>query len=183
MITQVIKRDGRKVQFNKNLITNAIFKAALAVGGSDRDQAEELSSAVLLYLNQNLKDPVSAEEIQDVVENTLIKACHFKTAKAYILYSAERSRRRESQTSLMDAVAEILVETSRENANISNSPSAKMLQIASAASKTFYLSRLIPEHLAKAHICGDCHIHDLDFYGKTLTCPQNLLEFLYRRSR
>ena len=79
---------------------------------------------------------------------------------------------REAQSDLMDAVAEILVETNRENANVSNSPSAKMLQIASAASKAYYLNRLIPEKMAQAHIRGDIHIHDLDFYGKTLTCLQ-----------
>jgi ribonucleoside-triphosphate reductase len=72
----------------------------------------------------------------------------------------------------MDAVAEILEETSRENANISNSPSAKMLQIASSASRKYYLTRLIPEEMSSAHLRGDVHIHDLDFYGKTLTCLQ-----------
>ncbi|RYD05448.1 hypothetical protein N752_08880 [Desulforamulus aquiferis] len=72
----------------------------------------------------------------------------------------------------MDAVEEILAETNRENANISNSPSAKMLQIASAASKKYYLTRLIPEEMSQAHVRGDVHIHDLDFYGKTLTCIQ-----------
>ena len=55
---------------------------------------------------------------------------------------------------------------------MSNSPSAKMLQIASTASKNFYLSRMIPEYQAQAHTNGDIHIHDLDFYGKTLTCVQ-----------
>jgi ribonucleoside-triphosphate reductase len=72
----------------------------------------------------------------------------------------------------MDLVQDILVETNRVNANISNSPSAKMLQIASAASKRYYLSRLIPDEMAQAHIDGDYHIHDLDFYAKTLTCVQ-----------
>lgn len=79
---------------------------------------------------------------------------------------------RDAKSELMDAVADILVETSKENANVSNSPSAKMLQIASAASKAYYLNRLIPEKIATAHVKGDIHIHDLDFYGKTLTCIQ-----------
>ena len=58
---------------------------------------------------------------------------------------------RSSRSELMDTVAEILKETDRDNANISNSPSAKMLQIASAASREFYLNRLIPEEMATAH--------------------------------
>ncbi|MHB1119775.1 MAG: anaerobic ribonucleoside-triphosphate reductase, partial [Bellilinea sp.] len=78
----------------------------------------------------------------------------------------------EGKSELMDAVAEILVETNRENANVGNSPSAKMLQIASAASRHYYLSRLIPDDIAQAHRSGDIHIHDLDFYAKTLTCVQ-----------
>ena len=68
---------------------------------------------------------------------------------------------RSSRSELMDTVAEILKETDRDNANISNSPSAKMLQIASAASREFYLNRLIPEEMATAHKRGDIHIHDL----------------------
>lgn len=110
----------------------------------------------------------------------MIENGHAKTAKAYILYRAHRTRIREARSELMDAVQEILRETNRENANISNSPSAKMLQIASAASKNFYLSRMIPEEQAQAHINGDIHIHDLDFYGKTLTCVQIPLGRLLR---
>jgi len=72
----------------------------------------------------------------------------------------------------MDIVKEILVETSRENANISNSPSAKMLQIGMAASKKYYLSNLLPEEYAQAHMDGAIHIHDLDYYSKTLNCLQ-----------
>ncbi|TLM99879.1 hypothetical protein FDZ73_20900, partial [bacterium] len=128
---------------------------------------------VLKYLKNTYGNQLfSVEDVQDVVEKVLIEKGHAKTAKAYILYRAHRNRIREAKGELMDAVEEILVETNRENANISNSPSAKMLQIASAASKKYYLSRLIPEELALAHTQGDMHIHDLDFYGKTLTCLQ-----------
>ena len=72
----------------------------------------------------------------------------------------------------MDSIAAILKETGRENANIGNSPSAKMLQIASEVSKEYYLARVIPTDIARAHQSGDINIHDLDFYGKTLTCVQ-----------
>ena len=91
------------------------------------------------------------------------------TASLY-LYRAQRINIREAKSDLMAAVAEITKETNRENANVSNSPSAKMLQIASAASKQYYLSRVVPEPFAQAHRQGRIHIHDLDFYGKTLTC-------------
>ena len=167
------KRDGREVIFDESKITEAIFKAAQAVGGADKQIAIELTLDVLRYLKQKYgNEPFSVEDVQDTVEKILIEKGHAKTAKAYILYRAERTRMREAKSDLMDAVAEILVETNRENANVSNSPSAKMLQIASAASKAYYLTRMIPEKMAQAHTRGDYHIHDLDFYGKTLTCLQ-----------
>ncbi len=172
-ITVIQKRDGREADFHSSKITNAILKAAQAVGGSDQKTAQELTIQVLKYLKQRYQNKLfSVEDVQDVVEKILIENGHAKTAKAYILYRAERNRIREGKSKLMDMVADILVETNRENANISNSPSAKMLQIASAASRAYYLHRLIPQHLSLAHQCGDYHIHDLDFYGKTLTCVQ-----------
>lgn len=173
MLTKIKKRDGREVSFDESKITEAIFKAAKAVGGADKQLAMELTLEVLKYLKQKFSGGLfEVEDVQDAVEKMLIETGHAKTAKAYILYREKRTRMRDAQSYLMDAVAEILVETSRENANVSNSPSAKMLQIASAASKSYYLTRMIPEHMAHAHMKGDIHIHDLDFYGKTLTCVQ-----------
>ena len=173
MPLKVKKRDGREVDFSDTKITEAVFKAAQAVGGADRQLAMEISLDVMRYLKKTYEQEVfSVEDIQDAVEKILIEQGHAKTAKAYILYRAQRTRIREGKSDLMDTVAEILIETSRENANVSNSPSAKMLQIASAASKAYYLNRLIPEKMSAAHSRGDIHIHDLDFYGKTLTCVQ-----------
>jgi ribonucleoside-triphosphate reductase len=175
------KRDGRLAEFNEAKITEAIFKAAEAVGGEDRTIAMELTLEVLKFLRKEFGDKIfSVEDVQDSVEKVLIEKGHARTAKAYILYRARRTRIRDAKSELMDAVEEILVETNRENANVSNSPSAKMLQIASAASKKYYLSRLIPEEQAQAHSRGDIHIHDLDFYGKTLTCVQIPLGRLLR---
>jgi anaerobic ribonucleoside-triphosphate reductase len=167
------KRDGRIMAFDSEKIAAAIFKAAKAVGGEDHQLAKELAEVVMQYLLKKLGPAIpSVEDVQDAVEKVLIETGHAKTAKAYILYRDRRTKLRDAKSDLMDVVQDILVETSRENANISNSPSAKMLQIASAASRQYYLSRLIPEEMAQAHLSGDYHIHDLDFYGKTLTCVQ-----------
>jgi anaerobic ribonucleoside-triphosphate reductase len=167
------KRDGRIMAFDSGKIAAAIFRAAKAVGGEDRQLAEELAEVVMQYLLKKLGATIpSVEDVQDAVEKILIETGHAKTAKVYILYRDRRTKLRDAKSDLMDVVQDILVETSRENANVSNSPSAKMLQIASAASRQYYLSRLIPEEMAQAHLNGDYHIHDLDFYGKTLTCVQ-----------
>lgn len=173
MFKVIRKRDGREVPFDDAKITDAIFKAARAVGGEDRQTAMELTIDVLKMLKKKYNGTTfGVEDVQDVVEKVLIEAGHARTAKAYILYRDKRTRIRDAKSDLMDVVEEILEETSKENANISNSPSAKMLQIASAASKKYYLTRLIPEEFSQAHQRGDIHIHDLDFYGKTLTCVQ-----------
>ena len=172
VFSSIQKRDGRVDEFDIDKIAMAIYKAAEAVGGHDIRTARYLAGRVVDFLHEkNILIP-SVEEVQDAVEKVLIENGHAKTAKAYILYRDRRTRIREGKSELMDAVAETLVETNRENANVGNSPSAKMLQIASAASRQYYLSRLIPEDMAQAHVNGDIHIHDLDFYAKTLTCVQ-----------
>ena len=91
------KRDGRLVAFNKTKIADAIFKAALAVGGEYRVLAEELANVVVMFLEKNYADqPPQIEEIQDTVEKVLIEMGHARTAKAYILYRDRRARVRES---------------------------------------------------------------------------------------
>ena len=98
-ITHVIKRTGATVPFNKERITNAIYRAAVAVGGRDRSIAEGLADQVVAMLEETLPpDHIpTVEEIQDVVEKVLIENGHAKTAKAYILYRNERTRRRQER--------------------------------------------------------------------------------------
>lgn len=181
MFTQIKKRDDRIVSFNEAKITDAIFAAAKAVQGEDRQTAMELTLDVMRFLKHKYNGHIfGVEDIQDAVEKVLIEKGHAKTAKAYILYREKRSRIREARSELMDAVAEILRETNRENANVGNSPSAKVLQISEAASKNYYLKRVIPEDEARAHLDGDIYIHDLSWYGKTLTCLQIPLDKLLK---
>lgn len=174
LFKEIRKRDGRVVAFDPEKITDAIFKAAKAVGGSDRETAENLTRQVISALQEKVLNGVTptVEEVQDEVEVALIENGHARTAKAYILHRDRRTRIRDGKSELMDVVKEILVETSRENANVNNSPSAKMLQIAMAASKQYYLSNLLPEEYARSHDEGAYHIHDLDYYSKTLNCLQ-----------
>jgi len=182
LFKEIRKRDGRVVSFEPDKITDAVYKAASSVGGKDRNIAKKLTKQVMDFLYQEGYNGIipAVEDVQDAVEKVLIENGHARTAKAYILYRAKRTRIREAKTELMDAVKEILVETNRENANISNSPSAKMLQIAMAASKKYYLTNLLPEEFSQSHIDGDLHIHDLDYYSKTPNCLQIDLSRLLR---
>ncbi|MBN1640258.1 MAG: response regulator SirA [Anaerolineae bacterium] len=99
-IQQVIKRTGEVVPFNRERIVNAIYRAAVAVGGRDRAIAERLGDQVVAVLEQTMPEGriPTVEEIQDIVEKVLIENGHARTAKAYILYREERSRHRRSKT-------------------------------------------------------------------------------------
>ena len=97
--THVIKRSGSIVPFNEKRISNAIYRAAVAVGGRDRERANWLATEVVNYLEQTtLADHIPhVEEIQDAVEKVLIENGHAAVAKTYILYRDEAARRREAQ--------------------------------------------------------------------------------------
>ena len=127
------------------------------------------------YDNKN----ISVEEVQNIIENVLIEMGEAEIAKAYIRYRAERTKVRERKTNLMKSLHDITFKDSkdedskRENANINaDTPMGMMLKYGSEAAKQFYLNDLIKPEFATAHIKGDIHIHDLDFYALTMTCCQ-----------
>jgi uridine kinase len=92
----VIKRSGAIVPFNSDRIANAIYRAAVAVGGRDKEKAEELAMKVIGLLEEKFEEGYipHIEEIQDVVERVLIEDSHAKVAKVFILYREEAARRR-----------------------------------------------------------------------------------------
>ncbi len=95
VISKVIKRDGAVVEFDQEKVTSAIFKAADAVGGNDRKTAEKLSRMVVSILEKRFTEKMpNVEDVQNIVEEVLIKEGHAKTAKAYILYRAKRAELR-----------------------------------------------------------------------------------------
>src|SRR3989338_2031515 len=96
-IKYVKKRDGRTVKFDPSNVEEAIFKAAVAVGGHDGEMAKAIAESVEKEANKQFSGAIpSVEQIQDIVENVLIKEGHAKTAKAYILYRQKRAEMRES---------------------------------------------------------------------------------------
>ena len=98
-VKKVVKRSGAVVPFNQDRITNAIYRAAVSVGGRDRERAEDLSQQVVKILNETTppdKTP-SVEDIQDIVEKVLIENGHARVAKHFILYRDERARRRSER--------------------------------------------------------------------------------------
>ncbi len=171
---EIRKRDGRITPFDKRKITEAIFKAARAVGGENYSLAEELTEEVLSYLSAKKVPGLipTVEEIQDVVEKILIEKGHARTSKAYILYRDRRTRIREAKSELMDVVKDILVEGNRRAEELGYPPAQKMYEIALAASQKYYLDNLLPPEIAQAHRRGSFHIHHLGYYSKTLDSLQ-----------
>jgi ribonucleoside-diphosphate reductase alpha chain len=104
-IVDVKKRDGRITSFNKEKITNAIYKALVANGQPDRKIAEDLTSGVLNKLVEqgfSASSPPSVEDVQDMVESTLIEKGYGEIAKSYILYRHERRKLREDKMKVLN---------------------------------------------------------------------------------
>ncbi len=187
-IKQIIKRDGRTVDFDSNKIAEAIYKAAEVLGGKDRDMANFLSKQVELYLTEICHNETpTVEQIQDAVEKILIENGHARTAKEFILYRAERTRVRDMNTRLMKTFEDLTFkeakdnDTKRENANIDGDTAmGTMLKYGSEGAKQFYEMFVLKPAHAKAHREGDIHIHDMDFLTLTTTCCQIDIEKLFK---
>ena len=185
----ITKRDGRRVVYDEGKIAAAIERAFDAVeSGKGNEEAKRLAEIVTREINARESAEIpSVEDIQDQVEQTLITEGYAKTAKAYILYRAERSRTREAKTRLMHILEDITFkdasesDVKRENANIDGDTAmGTMLKYGSESAKQFYdMYVLNPEH-ARAHREGDIHIHDLDFLTLTTTCTQIDLTQLFK---
>ena len=180
MVKKIIKRDGRKKVFDPQKIEKAIYKAQLACGDDDVTLCKMITNKVIDCVNKDYDNKnISVEEVQNIIENVLIEMGEAEIAKAYIRYRAERTKVRERKTNLMKSLHDITFKDSkdedskRENANINaDTPMGMMLKYGSEAAKQFYLNDLIKPEFATAHIKGDIHIHDLDFYALTMTCCQ-----------
>jgi uridine kinase len=102
MIDMIIKRDGRAVPFDKEKITSAVYRAAVACGGRDTEEAERVTRDVLSMLSARRRASTypTVEEVQDLVEKALIERGHARTAKAYIVYRYEHALKRAGRESL-----------------------------------------------------------------------------------
>ena len=184
MITKIKKRTGSIVKFNAQKIADAIKKANMESIDEtfSAQQLKELTQSVIDSLGKSKLPGV--EQIQDVVEKTLIAGNFASTAKAYILYRAEHTKLRQARVDLMDIYDELTfsrakdADIKRENANIdADTAMGTMLKYGSEGSKYFITSHILPKDIAVAHMNGDIHIHDMDFYMLTETCCQiNLLK-------
>jgi len=177
---EVIKRDGRIVKFDPSKISSAIEKAyncthSLIV----EHRIDEMVNSIVKLIGNSNKNPISVEEIQDIVEKVLIKNNLPVIAKEYILFRNKRNNQRELNSDLMVTMRELTFSDSsdfnlkRENGNIDGDTAmGTMLRYGSETSKKFYKLELINPKFSRAHDEGYIHIHDLDFFALTETCCQ-----------
>lgn len=169
-IKNVVKRDGRTTEFNSSKIKNVIKKAGEQIGFDiTREENDNLVQKIIKELNDSDKENFIVEEIQDAVVKVLIDNGYIKVGIAYSNYRKERTNIRQLKSDLMKTIQQIGVETDRDNANVGNNFSSKLLRIASESNKWNNLARM-PKNLAKAHECGDLYYHDLDSYNLTINC-------------
>lgn len=171
-LDKIVKRDGEIVEFNSEKITNAIEKAAKITKEFDKNTAKtltekviELTSKLINKKSENLK-AASIEEVQDIVEQTLISSNYIQTAKAYMLYREQQSKLRDftqnANLDMMDDYLKRLDWEVNENSNMSYSIQGLNNYVSSQISKIYWLNKIYPNEIKEAHLNGDIHIHDLN---------------------
>ncbi len=177
MVKYVLKRDGRRVDFNNQKIVAAILKAMdVTTNGEDIVLAAQIAHNI----SQLNREEMTVEEIQDVVENLLMNSPRQEVAKEYIRYRNKRNIARKAKTNeifetIIDAQAN---DITRENANMNaDTPAGMMMKFASEATKSYVDECLLSDAVREAVANNYIHIHDKDYYPtKSLTCIQHPLD-------
>jgi ribonucleoside-triphosphate reductase len=170
---EALKRDGRRVVFDAAKIRSAIARAGQASGEFGTDEADLLTAQVTKVLihrfsHANPGLPPAIEQIQDVVEQTLIAANHLKTARAYIVYREQHAKLRADRKTLVDVESSINEYLNRQdwrvnaNANQGYSLGGLILNVSGKVTANYWLSHVYAPEAGEAHRNGDIHIHDLD---------------------
>ena len=169
---KIIKRNGQEAIFDEVKITNAIIGANKEVVETERLSEEEIDNITndIKYKCQKMKRALSVEEIQNLVEDELMKLNAFSVARKYITYRFQRALARQSNTtdeqilSLIECANE---EVKQENSN--KNPTVNSVQrdyMAGEVSKDLTRRILLPEDIVKAHDEGLIHFHDADYFSQ-----------------
>ena len=186
MIEKIQKRNGELADFDATKIRSAMYRANIHTEDARiSDQQLDLLTAHVLEKAEALGGVPTVEQIQDLVEETLVEADYAGTAKAYMLYRAEHATMRHMDANLMKTYENLTftgdhtgtyVRTSTNVGHNTDTAMGTMLKYGSEGAKAFYDSNVIPEEIVCAHENGDIHIHDKDFYALTETnCQIDLL--------
>ena len=166
MIEKIKKRDGRMVDFDSSKITTAIAKAGKATGEFTERDARKMTLRVLTLIHDLRMGPnPEVEDVQDIVERVLLDSPYYKTAKAYIIYREQHSQIRNLATAanvdLVENYIQKLDWKIKENSNMCYSLQGLNNYISSDITSEYWLNRIYPPEIRRAHKSGDIHIHDL----------------------
>lgn len=178
MIKNVIKRDNRRRKFNIAKVYTAIENAFKSINEKYTEEGiDQLVDEVVEKISSNDAKSARVEDIQNVIEKTLMNSGFGTVAKAFILYRDERNRARETKSEIVKTIKEITesdIKSSnilRDNANESGAtPAGTYGKIASETNKMYNLLNNINRKYAQEHKDGHLHIHDLNQYNLTFNC-------------
>lgn len=166
---QVLKRDGRTLPFDVAKIRKAIVAAGAASGEFEAGEAARLTATVGKVIAHRFHgETPTIEAIQDIVEQVLVAADWFATARAYIVYREQRAKLRTDRRAVVDAIGSINEYLSqsdwrvRANANQGYSLGGLILNVSGKVIANYWLNHVYPPEVGEAHKQGDVHIHDLD---------------------
>ena len=167
---KVIKRDGAVKEFDSTKIKEAIRKADVASGALEmsEDDLDRITSIVVNKCERLGKDGVEVEQIQDFVEDTLLKSRFNKTAKTYILYRDNRTRVRENKSKLLKAVAKKINGTNivNQNANLDEASfGGRKGEASNELMKWYALNNCMSKKSRENHLNNEIYIHDLDSFA------------------
>lgn len=171
MIKTIIKRDNREMEFDPNKIFNVINKTFYHNQIDDKEIVDKVTKDVITKLEKESKEVVTVEHVQDVVKQMIRKNDFKEVAHSFDVYRRRRDKERKMREKLYKKIKNITTLTDRENANVGNSPSAKLLQIAEEASRDYGELYLIDDETIEAMKDNKMYPHDFSWLSVgTLTC-------------
>ena len=166
---KIIKRDGRKVDFDGQKIMDAILKAFFEVDSEITEYAEDKAYNIALYIeNESKTKELTIEEIQDLVEKGLMSTKRKDVAKAYVIYRNERNKERERNSNLIKTISEKITASNvqNQNANVDEkSFGGRMGEANSATMRKYALDYCLSDMAKNNHLNNEVYIHDLDHYA------------------
>ena len=165
---KVIKRDGRKVNFDRNKIIKAVLAAFNEVDGEITPEAKRKATVITNHIESLNKKSMNVEDIQDIIEAMLMDGKRKDVAKAFVIYRNDRTRVREQNTNLMKAIKEKLTASNvqNQNANIDEkSFGGRVGEASDTVLKQYALDNCMSEMSRNNHLNNEIYIHDLNSYA------------------
>lgn len=171
MINKIIKRDNREVDFDRSKILKVVKRTFIYNGIEDEILFEKITNDVLDRLEKENVEVTTVEHVQDVVKRMIAKNGYSEVSKSFSKYRRQRDKARKKREKLYKKIKNITKVTDRENANVGNSPSSKLLQIAEEASREYAELELIDDETLEAMKYNKIYPHDFTWFAVgTSTC-------------